>query len=212
MSRPQIALVVHAIAAITALYFAVPALTQSLSRLGFFASLALYWISFCLPVIAFHVWKRHDGRLFSERLAWRDWWVPGLLLVQVAVTGFVVFAPHTVMLTSNGALLAAATAVIHAPLLEAAWRGGFLTVFDNRPRLGFWLGWLLFTASYVPLGMSLGITLPGGWMALVAGAGLLGLLWSAIAWRTRSVFYLGIAHALTATLYLWVVYNGNGFV
>ena len=212
MNRSQIALTLHAVALIGAMLVIVPALTlQFGGPTGYLLSMAVYWLLFCLPVIALHVWKRHDGRLFSEKLAWRDWFVPGLLLLQVALIGIVAFVPNTALLTTHGALLATMVGVINAPLEEAAWRGGFLTRFAERRRLGFWLSWLLFSAWHAPLMLSHGLVFDGGWMALVGGAAALGLLWSWIAWRTGSVFWTAIAHALTNVLSFWVLFDSNGF-
>ncbi|WP_332687917.1 CPBP family intramembrane glutamic endopeptidase [Devosia sp.] len=213
MSRPQIALVVHALILIGALAFIVPALTRALgSPTGYLLSLLTYWLGFCLPVIALHVRGRRGPHLFSERLAWQDWFVPGLLLLQLGVVGLVAVTPHTSMLTTNGAMLAALIGVINGPLEETAWRGGFMTRFADRPRLGFWLGWVLFTLWHAPLALSHGIVFEGGWMALVGGAAALGLLWNWIAWRTGSVFWTSIAHTLTNVMAFWVLFDGNGFV
>lgn len=213
MSRAQIALVLHAVVLIVALAAVVPGLTQSLGGpIGYLASLTIYWLGFCLPVIAIHVWRQRGPRLFSEKLAWRDWWVPGLLVLQVGVVGLAAVVPNTSLLTTHGAMLAAVVALINAPLEETAWRGGFMTEFADRPRLGFWFGWLLFTAWHLPLALSQGIVFDGGWLALVGGAAALGLLWSWIAWRTGSVFWVTIAHVLTNALAFWVLFDGNGFV
>ena len=96
-------------------------------------------------------------------------------------------------------------------LEELAWRGGFLTTFRDRPRLGFWLGWALFSAWHVPLALSHGIVFDGGAALLVGGAAGMGLFWNWIAWRTRSVFYVAQAHALTNLLTFWVLFDRNGF-
>jgi membrane protease YdiL (CAAX protease family) len=212
MTGRQIALVLHALLLIGVLSVLVPVFTRWHPQLGYLLALSVYWLGFCLPVIAIHAWKRHDGRLFSERLAWRDWFVPLLLLAQVTLVALAGVVPHTAILTTNGAMLAAGTALINGPLEEVAWRGGFMTTFRDRPRLGFWLGWALFTAWHMPLALSHGIVFAGGWPALVGGAAVLGLLWSWIAWRTGSVFYVAIAHALTNALAFWVLYDSNGFV
>lgn len=212
MTRSQIALVLHALALIGAMFVLVPELTASLGPAGYLLSLVFYWLAFCLPVILLHVWRQRDHRLFSERLAWRHWYVPGVLLLQVGVIFVIALVPHTAILTSKGAMLAAAIALINGPLEETAWRGGFMTEFRDRPRLGFWLGWLLFTAWHIPLGLSHNLVVEGGWPALVGGAAVLGLLWSWIAWRTGSVFWTTIAHVLTNILTLWVLFNANGFV
>jgi membrane protease YdiL (CAAX protease family) len=213
MSRPQIALVLHALLLIGALAYLVPALTRTLGGpTGYLLSLLAYWLGFCLPVIALHVRGRRSPHLFSERLAWRDWFIPALLLLQLGVISLVAMTPHTSMLTTHGAMLAALIGVINGPLEEIAWRGGFMTRFADRPRLGFWLGWLLFTLWHVPLALSHDIVFEGGWMALVGGAAALGLFWNWIAWRTGSVFWTSIAHALTNIMAFWVLFDGNGFV
>lgn len=212
MSARQIALVAHAALLIGALFFIVPALTGWNGPLGYLAAMALYWLGFCLPVIAIHVWRHRDEHLFSERLAWRHWWIPLALLAQVGVVGLAAFVPNTAMLTTQAAMLAAAVAIINGPLEEIAWRGGFMTTFRDRPRLGFWLGWGLFTAWHAPLALSHDIVFAGGWLALVGGAAALGLFWSWIAWRTGSVFWVAIAHTLTNALTFWVLFDANGFV
>jgi membrane protease YdiL (CAAX protease family) len=190
----------------------VPALTRAFGTSGYLLVLALYWVGFCLPVIFLHVGRRHDERLFSERLAWRDWFVPLLLLFQVCAVALAAFMPNTAVLTTQGAMLACVVAVINGPLEETAWRGAFMARFSDSRRLGFWLGWTLFSAWHLPLLLSHGIVFDGGWMALVGGAAGLGLLWSWIAWRTGSVFWVSIAHALTNAVTFWVLFNRNGFV
>ena len=212
MTRPQIALVLHALVLIAALTQLVPALTQALGGpRGYLLSLVLYWLGFCLPVIALHVRGRRGPLLFSERLAWRDWWIPGLLLLQVGVVALVAFVPNTAVLTTHAAMLGGLVALINGPLEEVAWRGAFLTRFAERPRLGFALNLVLFTAWHAPLALSHGISFDGGWLYLVGGAAALGLLWSWIAWRTGSVFWVGIAHVLTNFMAFWVLFDANGF-
>jgi uncharacterized protein len=213
MSRQQAALVVHALLLIGALVVLVPWLTRALGGpLGYLLSLMIYWLGFCLPVIAMQVWRQRGPLLFSERLAWRDWWVPGLLVLQMGVIGLLAVVPNTSLLTTHGAMLAAAVALINGSLEEIAWRGGFMTRFADRPRLGFWLGWLLFTAAHIPLALSHDIVFDGGWLGPVGGAAALGLVWSWIAWRTGSVFWVSIAHVLTNALAFWVLFDRNGFV
>ena len=211
MTRPQIALVLHAVVLIAAMTVIVPALTGAFGGpRGYLLSLAVYWLGFCLPVFFWHIRGRHGPRLFSESLAWRDWFVPGLLLLQVGTITLIAFVPNTAMLTTQAAMLGGVVALIHAPLEETAWRGGFLTRFADRPRLGFVLGWALFTAWHAPLALSHSMVFDGGWMALVGGAGALGLLWSWIAWRTGSVFWVLIAHVLTNAVTFWVLFDRNG--
>ncbi|KKB07712.1 CPBP family intramembrane glutamic endopeptidase [Devosia chinhatensis] len=212
MNRKQIALVAHAALLIGALLWLVPALTSWDPRAGYLFALTFYWLFFCLPVIGWHALPANEGGLFSEKLPWRDWWLVPLLLAQVGIVAVIAFAPNTNFLTSGGMWLAILLAVINGPLEEMAWRGGFIGTFRNRPRLGFWLGWVLFTAWHVPLALSVGVTFEGDWPALLGGAAVLGLFWNWIAWRTGSVFYVSMAHALTNIFAFWLLLDRNGFV
>lgn len=211
MSRSQLALILHALLLIAALSYLVPSLTEALGGpRGFLLALILYWLGFCVPVTVWHVGRQHSAQLLSERLAWRDWFVPVLLLVQVTVVAFAALVPNTTLLTTNAAALAAVVGVINAPLEELAWRGGFMTRFAAHPRLGFWVSWVLFSLWHLPLTFSHGMHFEGGGLALVGGAAALGLLWSWIAWRTGSVFWVSIAHGLTNIITFWVLFDSNG--
>ena len=212
LSRPQTTLVAHALALIAILLVLVPYLTSTFGTNGYLATFAFYWLAFCVPVIVIHVLPHRGPRLFSEKLDRRDWFVPLLLLVQVALIAAAALAPNTSLLTTPGLLLAAVFAIINGPLEEAAWRGGFMTRFADRPRLGFWLGWLLFSAWHIPLTLSHGVIFDGGGVGLVASAAVLGLLWNWIAWRTGSVFWVGLAHALTNVAAFWVLFERSGFI
>src|SRR3954452_13245214 len=102
--RSQFALVLHALALIAAMAFLVPALTLRFGGpTGYLLTMAIYWLGFCLPVIALHVWNRDAGRMFSEKLAWRDWFIPGLLLLQVGIISLIAFVPNTALLTTHAA-------------------------------------------------------------------------------------------------------------
>jgi membrane protease YdiL (CAAX protease family) len=213
MGKAQIGLVLHALALFGLMLVAVPWLGTVLGpQYGYLASLVLYWAVFCIPVIRLHVWHQRDPQLFSEKLPWRDWWVLLLLFVQLIVIAIAAVFPHTAVLSVPGIWLAALVGFLNGPLEETAWRGGFLMVFADRPRLGFWLGWILFVLWHVPLTLAPGIVFEGGALALVGGAAGLGLFWAAIVWRTRSVFWVSVAHALTNAMTFWVLFDANGFV
>jgi membrane protease YdiL (CAAX protease family) len=210
-TRKQIALTLHAALLIGALFFLVPALTAWHPQYGYLFVLTFYWLFFCLPVIGWHALEGNDGHLFSEKFAWRDWWIIPALLLQVAIVALVNFVPNTSILSQGGMYLALLIAGINGPLEEIAWRGGFIGTFRDRPRLGFWLGWTLFTLWHVPLALSVGIVFDHGAIALICGSAALGLFWTWIAWRTGSVFYTGLAHFLTNIFAFWVLFDRNGF-
>lgn len=202
----QALLVLHAVLLVASLFWLVPRLVNEFGVIsGVLAGLAVSWVGFCLPMIARHVWPRRSRALFSERLAWRQWWVPPLLLVQIVLVSAVSVMPHTAILTSKGALLAALISVLHAPLQDAAWRGGFLSVFAERPRLGLGLGWLLSSAAALPF-----VLLFPHAPACFAGIVALNAFWQWLVWRTGSIFWVSIAHGLSSTLVFWVLLNAHG--
>jgi membrane protease YdiL (CAAX protease family) len=212
LSRPQTILVAHALALIAILLWLVPYLTSTYGTNGYLLSFVFYWLAFCVPVTLIHVLPHRGPRLFSEKLERRDWFVPLLVLAQAALIAVAALAPTTALLTTQGAMLALVFAVINGPLEEIAWRGGFMTRFADKPRLGFWLGWLLFTAWHIPLALSHGVIFDGGGVGLVASAALLGLFWNWLAWRTGSVFWVGLAHALTNLTAFWALFERSGFI
>ncbi len=212
MDRKQVALTLHAASLIGALFLLVPMLTAWDARAGYLFSLTFYWLFFCLPVIGWHALAGNDGRLFTEKMPWRDWWIVPLLMAQVVVVALVTFVPNTSMLSSPGMWLALLVACINGPLEEIAWRGGFIGAFRNRPLLGFWLGGILFAAWHLPLALGAGLVFDGGVAGFLVAAALLGLFWNWISWRTGSVFYTSIAHTLTNILVFWVLFDRNGFV
>ncbi|WP_108396674.1 CPBP family glutamic-type intramembrane protease [Devosia submarina] len=204
-NRRQVALVLHALACIAGLAVATPHLTRAFgAAAGPIFALLLQALLFCLPVIAFHVW-RGRGALFSERLHWRQWWIVLALLGQLGLVTLLLFVPNTAVLTTQSAMLAAMIALLVAPLEEIAWRGGFLRVFPQQPPIGLWLGWLLCSAAQLPVLYATG----ADWPFLASVMAVLTLFWSALAWRTGSVFWTAIAHTLTDILLLWLLLDRN---
>lgn len=211
MTKSQTVLVLHAAFLIGALFFLVPPLIAWDPRAGYFLSLTFYWLFFCLPVIGWHALPNNEGRLFSEKLPWRDWWIIPLLVAQVAILAGFHFVPSTSFFTTGAMWLALLIAAINGPLEEIAWRGGFLGAFRDKPRLGFVLCWVLFCAWHLPLAFGAAPLMGDDLPVFLGAAAALGLFWTWIAWRTGSVFYVSIAHALTNIFSFWLLFDRNGF-
>jgi membrane protease YdiL (CAAX protease family) len=204
-NRRQVALLLHAFGCIAGLAVVTPRLTEAFgAAAGPILALLLQALLFCLPVIALHVWHGR-GALFSERLQWRQWWIVLALLGQVGLVVLLLFVPNTAVLTTQSAMLAAMIALLVAPLKETAWRGGFLLVFANSPRMGLWVSWLLSSAAQLPVLLGTG----ADWPLLAAMTAVLTLFWSLLVWRTGSVFWTTIAHTLTDILLLWLLLDRN---
>ena len=171
-----------------------------LSRLPAFwayhATLAIYWLGFCLPVALCFGGVRRE--LLGLDLRGRAKIVVPLLIAgQCAAVFAGALWPALPGVTLGVLGLAVAVAVINAPLEEAAWRGAYITTFSDRPVLGYVLSSALFALWHVPLALVAGVEFPGGPMALIGGAAGLGLFWGAIAWATRRIGWVAIAHTIT---------------
>ncbi|ODT76255.1 MAG: hypothetical protein ABS76_31680 [Pelagibacterium sp. SCN 64-44] len=211
MTRPCLALLLHALFALAALYALGPVVARHVEGVGFLVvMLGAQALLFGLPAIVFHIDPLDRPLLFSEKLAWRDWWIFILLAIQPPALALALLMPHTAILTSPAASLAALIGLLHGPLTEIGWRGALLSRFGENSRLGFALSWLLPLLAQGALWPLPGLALPIEPAGLLAGSGLLGLFWTWLAWRSFSVFWTSIAHALSSTILLWLLLSANG--
>lgn len=213
MTRPRLALLLHALCAIAALYALGPVLAEHIEGVGLLiAMLAAQAALFSVPSAFVHIDPMDRPLLFSEKLPWRDWWIFMLLLAQPPLLALLVLTPHTAGLTSGAAHLAALIGILHAPLVEIGWRGALLSRFGEMPRLGFWLSWALPLLAQGAAWGGAGLALPVSPLWLLAGSALLSLFWTWLCWRSFSVFWTSIAHALSSTILLWMVLSWNGIM
>ena len=204
-------LVGHAVLLPLAMWLLVPWISASVGGVaGYVVILALYWLVFCLPVIALHSWPHRGTALVATAIARDQRWVPWALAAQVAIVAAVTLSGAWSQLGLPAIGLALLVAVVNGPLEEMAWRGSFLARFADRPRLGLWLGWVLFSLWHLPLVLTRGIVFDGGGATLVGGAAALGLLWSFVAFRTGSVVWTSLAHALTNVFAFSALFAQNG--
>lgn len=210
MTGPRIFLVLHALAAIALLYSLAPLAGAQGSVTGMVMLLAAQWGFYCLPAMLLHLRGERRGRLYSEKLAWRDWWIALPLLLQPPLLALILLMPHTGALSSHAASVAALMGVSHGVLAEAGWRGAFICRFAENPRLGFWLSWGLGLLAQASLLAAPGLIplLPG--VELLGGIAVLSLFWTWLAWRTFSIFWSTILHALGMTTLLWLVFSAAG--
>lgn len=189
-------LILASIGLIVAMWVLVPWLTERLgpSR-GFFVIFCLYWFAFCLPLgLAFQGVRKARAHL-SYDLAGNGWvpWVVALQTGIVAVGSWLLLPDHVPLLVIPIALFCG---LINGFSEEFFWRGAYLA--QGRGLRWFQItGVVLFTLWHVPLVFAHGIVYEGGPMALIGGAGVLGILWSIIANRTGCIGWTIVSHMLT---------------
>lgn len=202
LSYAQLALVGSSLALLIVLAIAVPVLTPLVPPVwAYHGVLAAYWLGFCLPVLVVFVPPARRAALASLALAGlARRIVPAIVVVQVVAVGVGALVPVLGTLSLGALGAATLVALINGTLEEAAWRGAYLETFAQRPVLGFVTSVVLFTLWHVPLALVAGVDFPGGAVMLVGGAAGLGLIWTAIAWRTGRIGWVIIAHVLTNLL------------
>jgi membrane protease YdiL (CAAX protease family) len=211
MSRRQLSLIAAGIALVAVLLVGVPLVTPSFAPAwGFVLVLAAYWALFCIPVSLIFIAPTDRSRLFSLRVERRELWLLGLLGVQIAGVFFGALWPHLGALSATAIGLGVVVGLLNGTLEELAWRGAYLSTFRDKPLLGFAAGWVLFTLWHIPLSMTAGMVFEGGPLMLIGSSAGLGLLWSAVAFRTGSLAYVVPAHILTNAMAFSVLFASNG--
>jgi uncharacterized protein len=207
LSRKQLALIAVSVVLVAVLMLVVPSLTAPIPRpWGFVLVLGAYWAVFCIPVSLIFIRPGDRQSLVSPRRSPILWLLP----IQLLGVLFGALWPHMSALNAGAIGLALVVGVVNGALEEATWRGAFVSSFRDRPIVGFIARWVLFSGWHVPLAMTAGMVFEGGAAALVGGAAGLGLVWSIVAFRTGSIAYTIVAHALTNSMAFAVMFATNG--
>ena len=88
-------------------------------------------------------------------------------------------------------------AIINGSLEELFWRYTFNKNFKDSIYFTYLLPTIIFTCWHIALCFAKGVTYHGGALALVGGAGFMGLLWGYIMYKTKDIKIVMIAHILT---------------
>ena len=187
------ALILSALALICGMLWFVPFATARWGFYGYGLVLALYWAGFCVPLGLLFIGPAGLRRVVHLRLGgarWVPWAAFGLVLMVLGVT----LAQPPAGVTVTVVALALAAGAINGLVEELYWRGAWLTVAGDDVRL-FALGCVLFAAWHLPMALAVGVVYHGGPVALVGGAAALGLVWAAMAWRTRGIGWPMLSHA-----------------
>lgn len=153
---------------------------------GYAAGLGLYWL--LLAVLILRTLDRAEIlRLVQPRS-------PGAALIALAALPVIVVAGSVILGLGSVGLpvyvlpLIALAALLNGTLEELFWRGAILARPDGQPpdREGIGAAWFLFTIWHLALVFARGVVLPGGPLALLGGAAVLGAIWMAMRLRSRT--------------------------
>jgi uncharacterized protein len=168
--------------------------------LGYFLGFLFTWVVWCLLVPIVLAGTAGVRAMFrapdpSVRPMGRiDWLILALPLLVAYGYAF----PHLWSLATPAVVVRSALiALVNGTLEEILWRGTYVRQFPRQP---FW-GWIYPSIGFAlwhlaPLSVTSGASTPGGTAAFVAVAGLFGLGWGWVAFRTGSIRWPVVSHVL----------------
>ncbi len=156
---------------------------------GYFAALAVYWGCILIPLIAW----RGGFRRKRLQLKWPARWlviVNVLVILAAAVAAILALLENALPLWIIAVM--ATCAVLNGTLEELFWRGTVLQ--DGATRSDQAIQLFLFTGWHIALLFAADVAITGGATALLGGALLGGILWTASKVQTGTVGFGVLAH------------------
>ncbi|MBU5439154.1 CPBP family intramembrane metalloprotease [Tissierella sp. MSJ-40] len=185
----------------TSMLLLMPFLTNKLGRtIGYIAGFCIYWFVFCLPISLYYC-NGFSGlkEIYSQKsdikITMRNIYYL-LAFIPCIATYFVVFKEFAPIAGFKVLAIVLLYALINGTLEEMFWRGIFNKVFDNI-FLAYIYPTIFFGVWHIALYFLKGIIYQGGFASLVGGSFFMGLLWGLVAYKTKSIKVVTIAHIIT---------------
>lgn len=179
----------------------VPVLTTVLGKsIGYIIAFCIYWFAFCIPISLYvcgslreltAIYTMRISILRKSRIAYYC-----LAFVPCLATLIVVFIRVVSQTTIQVLAISLVFALINALIEELFWRGVFNKMFDNKIFFAYIYPSILFGAWHIALYLARGINYQGGVASLVGGAVFMGFLWGWIAYKTKSIKEISLAHII----------------
>jgi membrane protease YdiL (CAAX protease family) len=166
---------------------------------GYFGGFLFYWIFWRLLLPVWVLGPRRLPTLFRVRVApsRRPNRSDLLLLAVPPAVGYSLAFPRALARANKKIMLASgALALVNATAEEVLWRGVYTATFPNRLVLGYLYPTVGFALSHYAPQSVFPSRYPGGASSFVLSAGLFGLLWGRVAFRSGSVGLTILSHAL----------------
>lgn len=179
---------------------------------GYIIGLAGYWV-YCLII----AWLVSNGDMSYFKIMWQPRkgrsikWVSLLAFIPVLGVFFVSFLPNLPALTLSTGVLLVLVVLLNGSIEEIYWRGLYLLEFPTDTRIGFILAWLLFGAWHISLWFARGVVYKDGFLALVGGAYMLGLIWTWVARSNGNLRAVVPSHILVNLFAFTALFVENGF-
>ena len=172
--------------------------------MGYVLGFCSYWFLFCIPFSlyscnGFNGLKELYSPLsnISATIKMLNYLLAFIPCIAIFFVVFKEFVPNAGFRVLAIALL---FALINGTFEEMFWRGVFNKVFHNNIYLSYIYPSLFFGIWHIALYLAKGMVYQGGFASLVGGAFFMGLLWGWVAYKTRSIKVVTLAH-ITANFF-----------
>ncbi len=170
--------------------------------LSYILTSLFYWCVFCIPLSFYFLGGHKDIKNVYAKSSLPISTTNSRILTTLAFipcvgTLFAVFIPKITFIPIQVFGIAFLFAFINGIAEELFWRGVFVSTFPNSSLKGYILPTLLFGLWHIALYVLKDMKYQGGFAALVGGAAFFGFLWGFIAYKTKSVKVVTIAHIIT---------------
>jgi uncharacterized protein len=183
------------------------------AKWGYITGLAGYWV-YCLVIVGLV----SGGKLETLKTLWNTQnngkyikWISLLAFVPVFGVFFVSFLPNVAQLSLSTGVLLIIVVALNGSIEELYWRGLYLLEYPENSRIGFLFSWLLFGAWHVSLWFARGMIYKEGFLALVGGAYMLGLIWTWVARSNGNLKAVIPSHILVNLFAFTALFVDNGF-
>jgi len=202
MNKRQFVILCAAPILCIAMLLFIPLLTNKIGKTGgYVVGFCIYWFVFCLPVSLYscngphglkEVYSQRTDIKTSERVLWYL-----IAFMPCVATFFVVFKNFAPIAGFQVLVIALLYALINGTIEELFWRGIFNKIFNHNIFLSYIYPTIFFGIWHISLYFAKGMVYQGGFLPLVGGAFFMGLLWGWVAYKTKSIGIVTVAHIIT---------------
>lgn len=200
LSLKQIALIVTPFILLGTTYLVFKRLVARFGpKAGYLGGFLFYWIAWCLllpwwilgPDCQLHIYRDGPARFGNPA------WLGASLLAIPLLLSYGYAFPRAIRLASvTIVLLSALLAIVNGTLEELLWRGAYLSAFQGSWFLGFVYPAIGFAVWHFAPQSIFANPAPGGNLALVIVAGIVGLMLGWVAWQTGSILWATLSHIM----------------
>ena len=175
---------------------------------GHLLGFSIYWIIWCLvfpiALIGLNPIKKlfvQGRRLFTKK---NIFFIILAFAFPLTVL-FYIFIPNVSSTPLLAIFAGTLQGMTHGPLEELLWRGLYINLFPKNFFLAFIYPTLFFTLWHIPPAILFRpnpMQVPGGYIGVLSGALVFGICYGLIAWRTKSIKWPAILHAIMGFLAL----------